>query len=452
VLKVGLMKFNHFEETERYLETLIPTTYKSSQALRLERIKILLAKLGNPEKKLKFVHIGGTAGKGSTATILAELLEGQGLKVGLHVSPHLQTIRERLQINRENISESSFVETINQLFPFIEEIRKTKYGSPTYFETLVAAAFVYFEQEKVDVAVVEVGLGGTLDATNVINPLVAILTNVGLDHTEILGDTVEKIAADKVGIFKPKVPIISAVKQESVQKIVANKASSTNSKVFFLDRDFNFKVTKTSLTESNFDFSFRNKDLKNLTFGSGGLFEIENTSLALAALFELESVGFLKTGEAKLRTSLKETKIAGRFEVIAKEPLIILDGAHNPMKMRELIRTLELVGKKFIFLVSFKKGKNIGEMLETIAPWAERIVVTEFSSTTDMGRNLATPVSEVNLLIQKDKSLLISNTKKSLNQAIGLAQENHLPLVVTGSLYLVGEIRNVLIDKTNKLP
>lgn len=451
-VKSSFMELKSFLEIEKYLEGLIPTTYKSNKALRLERIHLLLQKLGNPHENLKFVHIGGTAGKGSTATLLAQILEGQGLKVGLHISPHLETVRERLQINQVPVSEKSFIKLINQLIPHINEIAKSEFDSPTYFETLVAAAFLYFAQEKVDVAVVEVGLGGTLDATNVITPLVSVLTNVGLDHTEILGDTIEKIASDKVGIFKPKVPVITGVTQDTIKEIVLAKAKETSSEVLFWGRDFDFKIIREELFQTKFTFRFGRREFENLTLGTGGSFQIKNASLALATTLKLEEQDFLEIKEDQLRKSLLNAKVPGRFEVVSQNPLIILDGAHNPMKMEELAKSLAIVGRKFVFLVSFKKGKNIEEMLEITEPHAERIVVTEFSVSTDMGTNLATSVSEVDLLIQKGNPLLVPNVKEALKKAKTLAKEKNLPLVVTGSLYLVGEIRKVLIDKTDKLP
>jgi len=438
-----------FEKAQAYVETLIPTTYESTKALRLERIKLLLKLLGHPERGLRFIHVGGTAGKGSTATIIAQLLSDQGFKVGLHISPHLQSITERAQINRKNISEAAFTILVKKLRPFVEEIGKGKYGKPTYFEMLVALAFEHFREERVDFAVVEVGLGGSLDATNVIQPLVSVLTNVGLDHTEILGDTVEKIATDKAGIIKKGIPVITAATQTSVRKIFADKAASTNSSLYTLGQDFGCTINNLDLERSDFNFFFKKKNLTNLIIPSGARFEVTNTTLALATLFSLEKSSLLKINGATLRQSLSQLKVPGRFEIVSKKPLIILDGAHNPMKMENLISSLDelLPNQKFNFLLAFKRGKNISEMLSILIPLAKNIILTEFSSPTDTGKNTATSVSEVAILIQKDnlKKYLTPSANTAFKKASDLSLRSGSPLVVTGSLYLVGEVRSLLM-------
>ena len=187
-----------FQQANKYLEALIPKEFKSKEALKLERISLLLKLLGDPQNKFKSIHVGGTSGKGSTAYFLSQILVGQGYKTGLHVSPHLQTIRERMQIDGKLISEEEFVKLVNEIKPLVDKVEKDlDLGKPTYFETTVALTFDYFAKHSIDIAVIEVGLGGKLDATNVIYPLISIITNVDLDHVEFLGNTVEKIAKDK---------------------------------------------------------------------------------------------------------------------------------------------------------------------------------------------------------------------------------------------------------------
>ena len=235
--------FSKFKEANEYLETLIPKEFKSTESLKLERINYLLKLLGNPHQKIKTIHIGGTSGKGSTAYFLSQILTRQRYKTGLHVSPHLQTIRERMQINDELISEGEFVKEMTRIKPLVEKTGSDLgLGKPTYFETTVAIAFDYFAQEKVDIAVIEVGLGGRLDATNVTHPLISIITNVDLDHTEILGNTVEKIAKDKSGIIKKDVPIISATRKLAVKTIIAKKAAENKSPIYLISDKFNFKI------------------------------------------------------------------------------------------------------------------------------------------------------------------------------------------------------------------
>jgi dihydrofolate synthase/folylpolyglutamate synthase len=437
-----------FKEAVAYLETLIPTSNRTVKALRLERIVYLLKLLGNPHQKLKFVHIGGTSGKGSVAYLLSKLLNAQGYKVGLHLSPHLQKITERMQINDMPISEKKFINQVNLLLPLNRKVQKDlNLGEPTYFETLVAASFDYFEKEKVDIAIVEVGLGGTLDATNVIKPLLSIITSVGLDHTEILGKTVQKIARDKAGIIKEGSPVITGATQPSVREIIMKKAQNLDSKVYVLGSDFDHKIKNTTLSGSIFDFTMKDKIYRNISLSLLGIFQVENASLALMASHLLTDFGF-KIGKETIYKALEVAKIPGRFEKVSEKPLIILDGAHNPIKMQTFLSSLRRIfpKKKFIFLVAFKKDKDIKNILKLLTPASTSFVVSEFNQPTDMGKRFTTRAAEIRRLIKEvgfsGKTLIQRNSHKALFEAKKLASKGDV-IVVTGSLYFVGEIRNL---------
>src|SRR3989344_7954159 len=229
--------FKDYYACRVWLESFIPQTY-SRENLGLERIEYLLKLLGNPEKKFKSIHVGGTSGKGSTCFYIARILQLKKYKIGLHLSPHLVYIGERMQINGKEISVSRLVRLINEIKPLVEQMRASQLGKPSYFEILVALSFKYFADSKVDFAVVEVGLGGRLDATNVLQPQIALITNVGLDHTEILGNSVEKIAEEKAGIIKNGVPVVTGVLPSSgsltsgkALKIIEKVAKAKKSKL-----------------------------------------------------------------------------------------------------------------------------------------------------------------------------------------------------------------------------
>lgn len=455
--------FSTFEEVNKYLETLIPRKYKSTEALKLERIQYLLGLLGNPHKKFKSIHIGGTSGKGSVAYILSQLLAGQGLKTGLHISPHLQTIRERMQINGDLISEMEFVNLVNEIKPLVEKT-ETSLGlkKPSYFETTVALAFKHFADNKVDIAVVEVGLGGRLDATNVINPILSIITNVDLDHTDILGNTVEEIAKEKAGIIKKGVPVVSGIERLAVKNIIANKAGENGSKIYFINEEFNFKINKVDFSGVDFNFSWLNTNFSNLKIPIPAIYQVENASLALAAIQLLKETDF-KLNDKKIYESLSKSKVPGRFEIISpgprltvgqdrtgqNDPLIILDGAHNPAKVKALLYSLhKLIPKgKYIFLIAFKKDKNISEMLQILSRHAETFVITEFNKTTDMGRKFTSPTKDIDKVLTEmnysGKICIEKNSAKAFQKAKKLSSEKN-PLVVTGSLYLIGETRDIL--------
>jgi len=455
-----LAMFSNFEEANSFLETLIPKQYKTVKAMRLERISYLLKLLGDPHKKLKFVHIGGTSGKGSTAYFLSKILTAQGYRVGLHISPHLQIVTERMQINGVPMPKEKFVRYMNELKYLMEKFEGVSgLEKPTYFEVTVAISLDYFAREKVDIAVVEVGLGGELDATNVIKPLISIITNVGLDHTDILGKTVQKIARDKAEIIKKGAPVIIGAKQPSVQKVIRNKADRVGSELFVLGEDFNYKIKSLDLSGSSFDFIWTNGSSERVQpyqLSTPALYQVGNASLTLAAIELLKGLGF-KVGKEKVYKSLKTAKVPGRFEIIRKRPLIILDGAHNPEKIKALLNSLKglFPKKKYIFLVAFKKGKDAEKMLRLLIPYAETFIITEFSRTTDMGGHFTTPSEKIEKVLTKLKLpgqiIVNKDSPKALNEAKKLSKEG-TPVVVTGSLYLVGEIRDLFfpINKTEE--
>lgn len=450
-----------FQQANKYLETLIPKEFKSKEALKLERISYLLKLLNDPQNKFKSIHVGGTSGKGSTAYFLSQILVGQGYKTGLHVSPHLQTIRERMQIDGKLISEEEFAKFVNEIKPLVDKVEKDLgLGKPTYFETTVALTFDYFAKHSVDIAVIEVGLGGKLDATNVIHPLISIITNVDLDHVEFLGNTVEKIAKDKSGIIKKSVPVISGTNKLAVKKIIAKKAQENDSKSFLRGETFDYNINKIDFSGINFNFSWLGKS-KEYQLSTPASYQVENASLALAAIQILKEKGF-SINEGKISDSLRKGKVPGRFEIVPpgparsaggrrtgqKSPLIILDGAHNPVKVKTFLESLTKVipKKKFIFLTAFKKGKDIEQMLETMIPHSEAFIITEFNKITDMGRYFSTPVKEIENLLKKLKYsgnvVVEKDSAKALEKAKKLSSKDK-PLIVTGSLYLVGETRDL---------
>lgn len=334
--------YSSYTGANKYLKSFIPPgyIYKSVQALKLERISYLLKLLGNPHKTLRFIHVGGTSGKGSTAYFLSRILTDQGYKTGLHVSPHLQEISERMQINGKPISIEEFINSVNRIKPLAKIVEKNLgLGKPTYFETTVAMAFDHFAKEKVDIAVIEVGLGGKLDATNVISPLISIITNVSLDHTDILGNSVQKIAADKAGIIKKGVPVISGASQLSVRRILKKKADNLQSKLYFLGTHFNYSLTSSDLNGSEFNFNWDGKMSRNLRLSIPGIYQVKNASLALAAVHLLKGINY-KISKDKLYKSINRVAVPGRFEIVKKKPLIVLDGAHNPTKIKVFLESL----------------------------------------------------------------------------------------------------------------
>jgi dihydrofolate synthase/folylpolyglutamate synthase len=485
------MQIKSYESAVKYLEGFIgkiifkvdPKSIKEHDPL--ERMRIFLSLLGNPQEKFKSILVGGTSGKGSTAYLVSHILTTAGYKTGLTISPHLQKINERLQINEKQITDKKFTDLLVSILSSIEGMKKMPIGAPSYFEILVGMVFTYFAKEKVDVAVVEVGMGGEFDATNTLNPLIAVLTNVGLDHTNVLGNTVEKIAKTKAGIIKGEgVIVATAVKQPSVIKIVEEKCRKVGAMLFLLGRNSNYKIKKESSEGSVFDLTFdsdRIKMLNNLELSLLVEYQVENASLAIKTVLELEKLACLPAGrgfkiaDEAIRKALKTAFFPGRFEIvkpILRLPLVaqdkisstlILDGAHNPTKMKAFIYSLKKLypNDRKTFLIAFKNDKDIPKMLREILRAADlpagrqdEIIVTEFNRATDMVVSASADALKIKdqiLKIKYGRDVIVEeDSGKALKKALAIQQfSNSTIIVVTGSLYLVGEIRSSLVLKKN---
>lgn len=425
------MKIQTYTEAVAYLESLITKQRKGKRPYKLERVFRLVELLGNPQNAFKSIHVGGTSGKGSVGYMAAAILREAGYNVGLHTSPHLERINERIQVNGKEISDKDFIELVRNVQPVVEKIRKEKkWGKPTYFETIVAITFQYFKKKKVDVAVVEVGLGGTLDATNVLKPKVAVLTNVGLDHTHILGKTVEKIAKDKVGIIKEGINVITAATQKKVLKIINERC----------------KEKRANLTIIR----------KHPSVPPLGLVG-EHQKINAACAIEAVKKSGLKVTEVAIKRALARVRIPGRFEILSvpksfvlcSESCVILDGAHNPVKIHALVRALRscFPKRKLIFIFAAKKTKDYEAMLKKLVPLAKRIYFSPFKATTDYGKRQSVPPREMMKFVKtiwNGECKTARNSEEAIQKALRAANDGDI-IVVTGSLYLVGEVRSLLV-------
>ncbi len=442
------MEIENFSQAKAYAESLIPKNLAkdiTKSAVGLNRIRALLEVMGNPQDAYPTIHVGGTAGKGSTATMIAAILQQSGYKVGLHLSPHLQDIRERAQVNGKLVSKADFVKEVKAVRRQVERTaREHPYGTPTYFEMLIALAFEHFKRRKVDVAVIEVGLGGTFDGTNVIKPKVAVLTNVGLDHTEILGNTIEEIARDKAGIFKRSIDVMSGVTQPSVVKIVRKKARDQKVRLDLLGVGTVYRIKENSTKGTVFDFRSGEAAYRNVSTRMIGRHQARNAALAIGAVLKMKRCGF-EVSESDIRRALAMVNVPGRFEICTTRPIVILDGAHNPMKIETLVQTLNenYKGKRISVLFAAKKDKKVEEMLARLSEITSRFYFTRFEATTDFGRRMSYDPAELAVLT-KVESETFDRASEAYEKALSAMGKKEI-LCVTGSLYLVGELRSLIL-------
>ena len=412
----------------------------------LERMRRLLARLGDPQRHLRAVHIGGTSGKGSTCHLLAAILQAAGYRAGLHSKPHLQSVRERLVVDGRPIDCVELAALVEAVAPDIAVL--TAEGTPpTWFEVVVALAFTWFRQRRADPAVVEVGLGGTWDGTNVLLPLLSVLTNVGLDHTELLGDTVEQIAADKAGIFKPGTLAITGASQPSVLALLAERASAVGSPLWRLGREIALEVREVGATGSLFDLALPGARFRDLRVGLLGRHQVDNAALAVSAAVALRTHGY-RIEEGAIREGLTACRVPGRLELLPGEPPFLLDGAHSPPKMAALAAALtELFpASRPVCLVAMRRGHDPADTRAPRLDVAGALVSTRFGAATDWGaeQSIDPDLLRAQAAGRTAAPLLVEpEAGQALDVARSLAGPRGL-VCATGSLYLVGELRGLL--------
>jgi dihydrofolate synthase/folylpolyglutamate synthase len=419
-----------YEDTIKYLYSLQDFGIK----LGLKNIGALLKKLSSPQETYSTVHIAGTNGKGSTAAAIESALIKGGYNVGLYTSPHLIDFKERIRVNRYEIDEESVVEITGLLREKKEELKVN--CEITFFEYVTALAFYYFMQKKVDIAIIEVGMGGRLDATNVLTPLTSVITSISMEHQQYLGETIEEIAGEKAGIIKEGVPVISGVQNEQAKAVIKRAAESKNAKLYEIRKDFDF--TKLGSNET-FDYNGINKTYKGVKKRLLGEHQYTNFSAALAALETIADRGF-PVDEENIRKGLGSVRWPGRFEVVSDDPLIILDGAHNDESMEFAVNTLKenYPDRKVISIVGVMKDKDAAGIAKRISDVSNTIILTRPEI------NRAAAADELAAFFDKKEDVVKTpSVKDALDYAEGLCAEDSL-IFVSGSLFTVGDAKKYL--------
>ena len=440
--------FSNYSETIEWLYNLHLFGIKFG----LDKVRKLMEYLGNPQDKLKIIHVGGTNGKGSVCSMLASMLSEAGYSVGLNTSPHLSDFTERIQINGETITEQEVIDYTNLLAEVREKVNsETKFGYATYFEVVTAMALQYFHDKKVDYVILEVGLGGSLDATNVVNPIITIITDISLDHTEHLGDTLTSVAENKAGIIKPGVPVITSNAHPEVIDLLFKTCEKKNSPLVQVGKEIDFMIRKSNLEGIEFYYHGLNSNYSDLQIPLLGEYQCINASLALGALELIEKMEGLNMSEAAIRTGLLKTRWPGRLEIIQDSPTVLVDGAHNPAGAHELRNALDMFEYNNLSLVfGCSEEKDIKGLLNELLQLTNRIYITQ----ADIRRAADPDMILEHIKDYPVEKVVIRSVSAAVHTAIEQADEDDL-VCIFGSLFVVGEARELWINKDSsekKLP
>jgi dihydrofolate synthase / folylpolyglutamate synthase len=452
-----------YQETLNYLYTFVDYSLTrnfrySPEKFNLERMNELLALLGNPHQDYPVIHVAGTKGKGSTAAMIASAYRAAGKKVGFYSSPHLQEFTERIQINGAEISRQELVGLVNEIRPVLARLEQP----PTLFEITTALAFWYFSGQQVDIAVVEVGLGGRLDSTNVVNPLVSVITSLSLDHMAILGDTLPKIAAEKAGIIKPGRPVVSAPQRDEAAEVIRKAAQERASRLVRVGEDYYFVSIDHSLAgQSILIWNGDGQAAMDHYLEMGGeppaqyvlripllgYHQVQNAATAFAALRVAAEEGFPISDDA-IRQGFADVSWPGRFEVLQNAPFLVVDSAHNRDSALRLRLALDdyFPGREVILIFGASEDKDVRGMLEEFAPRVKRVIATQ-----TIHPRAAEPeriVEMVHRLGRPGKSVVPA--EKAVEIGMEMAAKEDAVLVAAGSLFLAAAVRAIWQERSGQ--
>ena len=407
----------------------------------LKRTFRLLELLGSPHEKIKLIHVAGTNGKGSTTAMITKILRGLGYKVGMYTSPYLEEFEERIQINGENINKNTLVNLLEEVKIAIDKVIEEGYEHPTEFEIITALMFLYFYNERVDYGVIEVGLGGRLDSTNVLTPKVSVIASISLDHMNILGDNLKDIAKEKAGIIKEGVPVILYPQKKEVEEVILKIAKEKNAKVYSVEKENGklIDIDYENLYQNVEVESYKNK--YNIKLPLLGEHQILNLNVALNTIEVLCEQEQIKFDKKIVEKSLEDVKWIGRLEVIGKKPTIVIDGAHNIDGIKALRKNIEKYFKynKIYLLLGILADKQVKEMIEEIAPVAEKIyALTPHSERAELSEDLKNEILKYN-----SNTVAFESYEEAISKALKEAKEEDL-ILISGSLYMIGDMRKII--------
>lgn len=441
--------FQTYEEAVRWITSLTSFGMRPG----LERMRLLMEKLDHPHQRLRFIHVAGTNGKGSTCAYLQEVLLASGYDVGMFTSPYLTTYADRIRYNGEAIPEASLIRITNQLKPLVDELAASEWGSPTMFEVSVTLAIQYYATEAFpDYVVWETGLGGRLDCTNIVHPVISIITNIGHDHMDLLGDSLEKVAAEKAGIIKPGVPVVTTVQQPELLEVIARKAEQNKSTVYRLGDEFTVEALSAKMNEQTFHFHGPFRSIDNVSISMNGSHQVNNAAAALMAIEVLRQYVALVVDDEELLNAFRSATWPGRLELASANPRILLDGAHNPEGAEALAKALQSIYpyRQLHVMIGMLQTKNHRGVLQHILPLVSTLVITEpdFMKRMESGK-LAEIARELAAEQQRNVEVIVEpDWKRALEKMKRLTHDDDLA-VVTGTLYLVADARSWILHQND---
>ena len=434
----------NYESAVRYLlslgRELGAPTQATAAKFNLENITVLMERLGRPDRTYPIVHIAGTNGKGSTAAFLESILRAAGFRTGLNTSPHLERINERIRINGEEVSDQIFAETFTRVQEVIEELLAAGRleAHPTYFECVTALAFEVFARERVEFAVVEVGLGGRLDATNIVRPQVSVITRIDFDHENYLGHSLEEIAREKVGIVKAGVPVATAPQLPEVREVLRGKARELDATIVDTGEDFDLEreIAEAGCARARARARAMGEAVR-LAPGLPGRFQLENALNAVATARLLQARGYRITNQ-NIEQGIRSAEWPGRLERLQAGPDVYLDGAHNPGAARELAQFLEenFARRRVYLIFGAMRDKSVDEMTGILFPLASEVIFTQPGTPRAVSANQLADLAGHHAA----RYTVIRDAEEALESALAKARSDDA-VFVTGSLYLVGQLR-----------
>ncbi|WP_282941266.1 folylpolyglutamate synthase/dihydrofolate synthase family protein [Paenibacillus sp. RC67] len=442
--------FQNASEAINWIVHLIPFGIKPG----LNRMEKLMELLDNPERRLKFIHVAGTNGKGSVCAYLTEILKQSGYDVGTFTSPYIEKYTDRIRLNGENIADEDLLRVVNKIKPLVEEIAASELGQPTMFEVSTAVAIEYFAHVSYpDFVVWETGLGGRLDSTNVVSPILSVITNIGHDHMEILGDSIEKVAAEKAGIIKAGMPVVSAVSQPEAIQVLEQTAKEKNSTLYLLNKQFSYEVMSSKENEQMLAFQSPFRHIPNVGITLNGQHQLQNAAVALMAIEVMRQYYALIVEDDVLQKAMRATKWAGRLEMISQSPRILIDGAHNPEGGAVLAQALRetYTYNRLHFVMGMLSTKNHSEYLRHILPLVDTLILTEpdwhkKENAVKLAELARTLLQEID---RKDVEVIVEpDWKTALEQVKARTAQDDLA-VVSGTLYLIGDVRSWVLHQSD---